>query len=152
MKLLMKNDLTKSLDLQIEVVQTSIYYDIVKSLIIESCSISIIKVAIFSFIIKKSRRQKISIYNGSHSNDLVLKFLSQANGSFDDLCFQIPYIIQTIDLLVKNGLCEVHQGEIICLDLNAQIEIKFDSFTESALAECKTYSDRQFLREVISIV
>ena len=93
-----------------------------------------------------------SIYKGNNKVDLVLKFLSQASGLFDELCEQMPFIFQAIDLLVKDGFCEVHEGELICSLENQQKAVDYDAFIEAAIQESKSYSDRQFLREVISIV
>ena len=67
----------KTLDLQIEVVQVSIYYDLVRRILIKYRSISIIKVAVISFIIKKREYLQGSMYSAKHTNDVVLKFLSQ---------------------------------------------------------------------------
>lgn len=86
------------------------------------------------------------------SKALVLKFLSQASGLFDELCEQMPYIFQSIDLLVKDDFCVVHEGELICNSIHKQGLSGFDTFTNSVIQESKIYSDRQFLKEVISIV
>lgn len=142
----------KSLDLQIEVVQVSIYYDLIRRILIKYRSISIIKVATISFIIKKREFFRGSIYSGKHTNDLVLKFLSQANGLFDELCDQLKYVFEAIDILVADGDCEVHEGELTC-NSNVHPTVKgFDTFTESVIRESMSYTDRQFLKEVISIV
>lgn len=148
----MKNEIYQFLDLQIEIVQISIYCDIIKNLLIKHRSMSIIKLSSFSFIIKKRDHVKGSIYSGNNKVDLVLKFLSQASGLFDDLCVQLPFILQAIDLLVKDDICEVHESEVICLISSYQNAANYDAFTEAAIQESKTYSDRQFLREVINIV
>lgn len=47
----MSNETDKLLDLQIEVIQISIYCDIVKNLLLKHRSISVIKIISFSFII-----------------------------------------------------------------------------------------------------
>ena len=97
------------LDLQIEVVQASIYCDIINRIIVANRSMSIIKIAVFSFVIKKRTYQKDIIYKGNNKTDLVLKFLSQASGLYDELCLQMPYILQAIDLLIKSGVCEIQK-------------------------------------------
>ena len=148
----MSNEIDNLLDLQIEVIQISIYCDIVKNLLLKYRSISIIKIISFSFIIKKRQHLQGSIYKGNNRVDLVLKFLSQASGLFDELCDQMTYIFQAIDLLVKDGFCEAHEGELICNPTNQQKAADYDAFIEAAVQESKSYSDRQFLREVISIV
>ncbi len=142
----------KSLDLQIEVVQVSIYYDLIRRILIKYRSISVIKAAAISFIIKKREYMRGSIYSAKNTNDLVLKFLSQANGLFDELCDQFVFILEAIDILTANGECVVHEGELTC---NPKIQLSvrgFDSFTESVIQESIQYTDRQFLKEVISIV
>lgn len=148
----MNNEVDRLLNLQIEAIQLSIYCDIVKNLLLKHRSMSIIKVISFSFIIKKRQYLQGSIYKGNNKTDLVLKFLSQASGLFDDMCEQMPYVFQTIDLLVKDGFCEAHEGELICTAKNQQKAVDYDAFTEAVIQESKSYSDRQFLREVISIV
>ena len=49
----MSNETDKLLDLQIEVIQISIYCDIVKNLLLKHRSISVIKIISFSFIINQ---------------------------------------------------------------------------------------------------
>lgn len=104
------------------------------------------------FQVKKRQHLQGSVYKGNNKVDLVLKFLSQACGLFDELCEQMPYIFQAIDLLVKDGFCETHEGELVCSLTSQQKAVDYDAFTEAAIQESKSYSDRQFLREVISIV
>ncbi len=152
MKKQMSNEIDRLLDLQIEATQISIYCDIIKNLLLKHRSISIIKDITIRFKIKKRQYLQGSIYKGNNRTDLVLKLLSQASGLFDDMCEQMPYIFQAVDLLVKDGICEVYQGEIICIVTNYQKVVDYDAFTEAAIQESKSYTDRQFLREVISIV
>ncbi len=152
MKKKMNSEIDRLLDLQIEATQISIYCDIIKNLLLKSRSMSIIKVLSISFIIKKRQYLKGSIYRGNNRTDLVLKLLSQASGLFDDMCEQMPYIFQAADLLVKDSICEVHEGEIIYIATDHQKAVDYDVFTEAAIQESKSYTDRQFLREVISIV
>lgn len=148
----MSNETENILDLQIEIIQSSIYCDIIKRLLLQHRNVSIVKVIVFSFIIKKQQYLQKNIYNGRNRDDLILKFLSQASGLFDELCDQLPYIFQSIDLLVKNDFCIVHEGELICNSIHKQGISGFDAFTNSAIQESKVYSDRQFLKEVINIV
>lgn len=142
----------KALDLQIEVVQVSIYYDLIRRILIKYRSISVIKVAVISFIIKKREYLQGSMYSAKHTNDVILKFLSQANGLFDELCGQFKYIFEAIDILVAYGDCEVHEGELTC-NPSIHLQVKgFDPFTESVIRQSIYYTDRQFLKEVISVV
>ena len=93
-----------------------------------------------------------SIYSANNTKDLVLKFLSQANGLFDELCDQLKYIFEAVDILVADGDCEVHEGELTCRPSLHPTVKGFDAFTESVIRESMSYTDRQFLKEVISIV
>lgn len=142
----------KALDLQIEVVQVSIYYDLIRRILIKYRSISLIKAATISFIVKKMKFFRGKFYTAKNTNDLVLKFLSQANGLFDELCDQFKYIFEAVDILVADGDCEVHEGELTC---NPKLHLSvngFDAFTESVIRESMHYTDRQFLKEVITVV
>ena len=142
----------KTLDLQIEIVQVSIYYDLIRRLLIKYRCISMIKVAAISYIIKKREFFLGSIYSAKNTNDLVLKFLSQANGLFDEFCDQLKYIFEAVDILVADGDCKVHEGELTC-NPSLHLSVKgFDAFTESVIRESINYTDRQFLKEVISVV
>lgn len=148
----MNSEIDRLLDLQIEATQISIYCDIIKNTLLKHRSISIIKAISISFIIKKRQYLQGSIYNGKNRVDLVLKLISQVSGLFDDMCEQLPYIFQAVDLLTKDGICEIYEGEIICIVSNHPKAADYDAFTEAAIQESKSYTDRQFLREVLSVV
>lgn len=60
----MNNEIDRLLDLQIEATQISIYCGIIRNLLLKLRSISIIKVILISFIIKKRQYLQASIYNG----------------------------------------------------------------------------------------
>ena len=60
----MSNETESILDLQIEVIQASIYCDIIKRLLLQHRSVSIVKVIVFSFIIKKQQYLQKNIYTG----------------------------------------------------------------------------------------
>ncbi len=152
MKTTMNNESPSELDLEIEAVQVSVYCNIIKDIIVAHKSLSIIKIASFSFIIKQRQKYTMRIFTAHNKTDLVLKFLSQAQGLFDDFCNQFPYILQAIDILVNANICEVHNGELLYIGSHKCSYTKFDSFTESALQESQNYTDRQFLREMIRIV
>ena len=105
----MNSQIDDILDTQIEIIQISIYCDIVRNLLLNSKSISVAKIVPFSFVIKKRNYLHGSLYRGNNKSDLVLKFLSQVRGLFDELCEQMPYIFEAIDLLVQDGFCEIHE-------------------------------------------
>ena len=141
-----------SLDLEVEIVQLSKYLEIAKKLLLKYRHISIIKLYLFCFYIKKQEGLRINIYTAKNSEDLVLKFLSQISGRFDELCEQLPYYIKSLDILILNNICSLHDGELFCSLPDDACDDTFDQFTHSVIEESKQYSDRQFLKEVISIV
>lgn len=140
------------LEKTIEVIQVSIYYDIIKNLLAYHRSMSIIKVATFSFTIKKVAYLHSGCFTGKNRTDLVLKFLSQVTGCCDEFYSQLPYILQSIDLLLKAGFCELHESELLCRQSSVVSAEDYGSFTNAAIEESTNYTDRQFWKEVLSIV
>lgn len=142
----------KTLDLQVEAIQVSIYCNIIKNILVMHRNLSVVKMLAFSFVIKKGRHLQINCYSAKNRSDLVLKFLSQVVGRYNEFYMQLPYIFQAIDLLVKNNICEVHENELFCkLPRNWAVN-DYGDFTNSAIQESQGYTDRQFLTEVINIV
>lgn len=139
-------------DLQAEALQLSMYCKIIKDILIKYRSISIIKLVVFSFIIKKHESLQVECFSAKNSTDLVLKALAQIAGRYDELESQLPHIFQAIDLLIKNGICDLHTTEVMCLLPESTTHQLMKGFIFSAIEESKSYTDRQFLKEVISIV
>lgn len=140
------------LNLQVEATQVGIYCEILKNILVKHRSLSIMKILAFSFVIKKNRYLQVCLYSAKNRSDLVLKFLSQATGRYDEFCIQLPYIFQAIDILVKKDVFEIYENELLCrLPANWDVE-SYGDFTNSAIEESQNYTDRQFLKEVISIV
>jgi len=138
--------------MQIEAMQVGIYCDIIQNLLVKHRSLSIVKIITFAFIIKKIRFLNINYYSGHNKTDLVLKFISQAQGCYEELCKHITYILQAVDLLLKNDIFELHETEIICkLPANWDV-LDYGAFTNAAIAESRNYTNRQFWKEVINIV
>ena len=108
--------------------------------------------SVICFIIKKREYLQGNIYSAKHTNDVILKYLSQVSGLFDELCGQFKYILEAIDILVADGDCIVHEGELTCKHTIPVALTGFDDFTDSAIQHSLYYTDRQFLKEVISVV
>ena len=142
----------KKLSYQIEAVQIGLYCDIIQSLLWYYPSLSIIKLLTFSFIIKKSHTLDFECYTANNKNDLVLKALSQISGRSSELYSQIPFIIKSLDILIASGLCETHVSEVIASSQIKSGETSISNFIKSAIDESISYTDRQFLKEVIAIV
>lgn len=147
----MKYD-SAELDKAIEVVQVSMYCDIIKNLLAYHRSMSIVKVAAFSYTIKKIVYLHGNCYTAKNRSDLVLKFLSQISGCYDEFCVQLPYILESLDLLIKTGFCELHETELLCQHPASVSAENYGAFTVAAIEESRDYTDRQFWKEVINIV
>ena len=65
----MNNEIDRLLDLQIEATQISIYCDIIRNLLLKHRSISIIKVILISFIIKKRQCSATKFLRNSDSEN-----------------------------------------------------------------------------------
>lgn len=140
------------LDWQVEATQVSIYCEIIKNILIKHRNLSVIKILAISFVIKKYEYLNITCYSAKNKSDLVLKFLSQATGRYDEFCLQISFVFQAIDLLIHNGACELKENEVVCkLPADREIE-NYGMFTTSAIEASRNYTDRQFLKEVLNIV
>lgn len=149
---MMKMNNNGTIVLQAEALQLSVYCKIIKDILIKYRNMSIIKLIVFSFIIKKHESLQVECFSSKNSTDLVLKALTQIAGRYDELTSQLPYIFQAIDLLIKNGICDLHTTEVMCLLPESATHQLMKGFIYSAIEESKSYTDRQFLKEVISIV
>ena len=148
--MMLMND--RNVFVEIEAVQVSIHCEIIKNLLARHRSLSIVKTATFSFAIKKLTLLQGSYYSARNRTDLVLKYLSQISGCYDEFCRQLPYILQSMDLLVKAGVCDVHETELISKEPVDACTEDYGAFTIAAIEESKRYTDRQFWKEVLSIV
>lgn len=104
---------------------------------------------VFAFLLKK---QKLTpkIYTGSNKNDVLLKFLSQLSGEYNNLIKDLKYLFQAIDILIKSKKV-IYQENM--LKSSGSFENKMKStFTNTAINESKLYSDEQFMKEVLYYV
>jgi len=144
--------MNNTVSLQAEALQIGAYCSIIEDLLIKHRSMSIVKILAFSFIIKKQKCLQVECFSANNTTDLVMKALSQMAGRHNELISQLPYIFQAIDLLIKNRVCDLHVTEVMCLLPESTIQQSISGFINAAIEESKTYTDRQFLKEVISIV
>lgn len=67
------NENSKILHLQIEAVQVATYCNIIKNILVKYRNLSIIKIAVFSFIIKKQECLHIECYNAKNTKEPLNK-------------------------------------------------------------------------------
>ena len=138
-------------EIDLEIIMASSYCDIIKQIISRHSGMSINKLLVFSYIIKKDDFNNFDIYNGKNDKDLVLKALSQMAGNFDDFCENIQYILFATHLLIKNEIILQHTEKLLWRD-NKVLDVNYSKFIDKAMDASQTFSDRQFLREVLSNV
>ena len=138
--------------LQAEALQLAAYCNIIRDILEKYRSMSVIKLFVFSYIIKKQEILQVKCFSNKDTNDLVLKALSQIAGRYNELLSQLPLVLRAIDLLVQNKVCEIHSSEVMCLLPQGSSLRATNGFIYSAIEESYLSSDRQFLKEVISIV
>ena len=150
----MEGRMIMDLNLEIEIIQTSIYCNIITMLIKEHTSLSVNKLIVFSYLVKKESLIQNSIFKASNKKDIVNKYLSMLSGDLNNLFSSYKYILSAIHILLKN---EVLKLEGIILSKTNKLDIdKFvyheSDFTKKVIEKTKTMSDKQFMREVLSNV
>ncbi|OOP72804.1 hypothetical protein [Clostridium beijerinckii] len=141
----------RNLELEAEAIQISIYCDIIIQILKRHKELSINKILVFAYLIKKERFIPFKIYNGNNTQDIVFKCISLLSGDYDEYCNNIQYIIKSIHLLITDKLVQLDNNILSC---NANVEITkvvYDEnmFIEKSIEASKKMTDRQFLKEVV---
>lgn len=139
---------------ELEIVQISIYCDIVMMLLKEHKTLSLIKLPVFSYLTKKENLIQNSVFRTSNTKEIVNKYLSLLSGDLDNFFISYEYILKAIHVLIENEVIE-QKGIIISkknkLDISDFV-FKENDFTKKVIEKSKTMSDKQFMREVLSNV
>jgi hypothetical protein len=143
-----------NLELEIETIQIGIYCNIILNLLKKHYNLSLCKILVFSYLIKKDKFQFGKVYNANNSQDVVYKAISLLAGTYKDFCYNINFIIKSIHLLVINCKIELDNNILmLCSDIEVKSELYNEStFIFKAVEESKYISDRQIMREVINNV
>ncbi|SDL24813.1 hypothetical protein [Natronincola ferrireducens] len=141
----------RNLKLEIEAIQISIYCDIIIHILKKHKELSISKLLVFSYLIKKERFIPSKVYNGNNTQDIVCKCISLLAGDYDEYCNSIQYIIKAIHLLITDKVLQLRNNHLHC---KTDIKVKktlYDEniFMEKAIEASKNMTDRQFLKEVM---
>jgi hypothetical protein len=134
--------------LELDIILTSTYTEIVLDILKIHKNLSVNKILVFAYLIKKRKFINSNVYTASNKNDVVLKCLSQLSGHYNDYCKNLKYIISAVHLLIINDKLCINLGELIYIETE-EIITKEKSFINNAIHESKNYSDRQFLKEVV---
>lgn len=139
-------------ELKTEVLLVSKYCVILKQILCVHKRLSINKILLFAYLLKNEENYYASLFNANNSNDIVVKAISQISGKYTDYCNNIPYIIESIHLLIENGDILLNNSTLLCNENNIGKEKYDNKFLQKAINESYNFSDRQFLKEVLSNV
>lgn len=142
------------INLESEALQISIYCNAIMNILNEHKKLSLAKVVIFSYLVKRNRLKSQQIYDGRHSTDLMYKSLSLLIGNFEEFSNSVGYILKSIHILNEKSLILLEQNFIkLGTEQYEYKEIYNESsFLKKTIEECKNISDKQFLKEVLSSV
>lgn len=142
------------LNLEVEIIQTSIYCNIITMLVKEHNSLSLNKLIVFSYLQKKESLIPYPVFRSTNKKDIVNKYLSLLSGDLNNLFYSYKYILEAIHILLKNEVLKLN-GVFITKTNKLDIEkfvYKESDFTKKVIEKTKTMSDKQFMREVLSNV
>ncbi len=142
------------MNFEVEIIQTSIYCDIVTMLLKEHKSLSLNKLIVFSYLLKKESLIPHPIFRSTNKKDIVNKYLSLLSGDLNSLFYSYQFILEAIHVLLRNEVIKLN-GIFITKTNNLDIEnfvYKESDFAKKVIEKTKTMSDKQFMREVLSNV
>ena len=135
-----------------EAIIISRYCDIILGILQKHNNLSVNKILVFSFLIKRNKFTDKEVYSVKNSKDIMLKCISKLSGAFQDYCNEIEYIFKAIDLLIKNGDL-IFEDEEIRYNSKSNKSIYIENkFIEKCINESNKMTDRQFLKEVMHSV
>ncbi len=137
-------------DLELEVILTSLYCDIVYKMIHSHGSLSVLKTLCFAFLSKKNKFLISEIFRVTNTKEVSYKALSMLNGHFKPFIKDLKFIFSAIHLLIINEKIFYESG-ILCVEQKSFIATN-DSFLSLAINECRKMSDVQFLKEMLNNV
>jgi hypothetical protein len=133
-----------------EIIIVSFYTDLIQNILKEHEKLSVLKILVFSFLMKK-QKLTLKIYNSNNKNNVMLKLLSQLSGEFMHFINDLEFLFKSIDILVKSNKIEHFDGILKIKDFEYELKDKKD-LVYKAINESKYYSNEQFMREVLYYV
>lgn len=141
----------RNLEIEAETIQVSIYCDIITRILKRHFELSLNKLLVFAYLIKKERLIPYKIYNGNNTQDIVCKCISLLAGDYGEYCNSIQFIIKAVHLLIIDEIIQLENNVLHCQsDLKMEKPIYYENlFMEKAIEASKKMTDRQFLKEVM---
>lgn len=141
----------RMLKYEVEVIQISIYCNIIKQILKKHNELSLIKILVFSYLIKNDYFLLSNVYKANSSQDLIYKGLSLLTGNYKGFCESIEYIMKAIHLLIN---CDAVIIENTILKSVSTVDCpkmvyQESPFIENTIEASKKMTDKQFMKEVI---
>lgn len=135
---------------QAEVLQISIYTNIVCDLLKKHNRLSICKLVTFSYIVKQSVFMGGPIYTAHNKRDVIYKGISILSGDFERYCDSLVYIFKAIHLLISQNVIVMENNFLFLSDINMSIDTVYPigNFLNKVIIESRNMSDKQFMKEV----
>ncbi len=135
---------------EIEIRQISMYCEIIKVLLKEHNYLSISKICVFSFLLKRENVIDATIFNNNMTKNIVSTYLSLLLGEFDQFEKSLEYIFKALNILILNSVVKNQEGTL-CLLKNFDESCYYEekNFTKRVIEESKKWSDKRFMREVL---
>ena len=139
-------------DIKIEVLLVGKYCEIIKGILNVHKHLSVNKTMFFAYLLKIKNNYCQWPFKSNTSKDTVFKVISLISGNYSDYCANIKYIIEAMHLLIENGDVVIQDTVLLRKDGEIGAEFYDDKLIKNAIEESRNFSDRQFLKEVLSNV
>ena len=140
----------QKLELEAEIIQVSIYMNIVLNILKKHGKLSVNKILLFSYLVKKEKFRLGKVYAANNTQDIVCKAISLLSGEDEEYCGNVRFILKAIHLLIIAQKIELNDSFLSLTDEQSVEENIYQEspFLEKAIEESKTMSERQFMKEV----
>lgn len=143
------------LEKQYKILQLAIYCDVIPLILKEHNNLSLSKLMIFSYLIKKDNYYFKSIYDAKTKKNVTERLISLLSGDMERLFDSIQFILQALDLLSKNKIIKIiDECAFFNKDVKVPIEHRYEirNFIHKSIEESRHISDEQFMKEVLGNV
>ncbi len=133
-----------------ETIQVSIYCDIIKQILKRHKELSVSKMLVFSYLIKRDKFAYRSVYTSNNSQDIIYKGLSLLAGDYVGFCDSIEYIVKAIHLLKLKNIIGLENNIIIEIPNTGIGKAVYEEsmFLGKVIEASKKMTDKQFMKEV----
>ena len=140
----------QKLELEAEIIQVSMYMNIVLNILKKHGKLSVNKILLFSYLVKKEKFRLGKVYAANNTQDIVCKAISLLSGEYEEYCGNVRFILKAIHLLIIAQKIELNDSFLSLTDEQSVEENIYQEspFLEKAIEESKTMSERQFMKEV----